>query len=243
MEAPVFRINEAHDAERLAAVFKIHGRLHIADFLESTGANNLLRFLDTTDSWKLLFNSGERLFELDREIQANQSAEQRWLLDRAVYSKARDAFQYRYETIRVPDADACRLARGTIVDAFARFMSQEPAQAFLRTVIGDTDIGFADAQATAYGPGHFLTAHDDNVAGKNRRAAYVLNLSREWPADWGGLLVFSDPGEAIAEAFVPAFNALNLFAVPQRHSVSMVTPFAPRRRYSITGWLRSGARL
>jgi Rps23 Pro-64 3,4-dihydroxylase Tpa1-like proline 4-hydroxylase len=37
----------------------------------------------------------------------------------------------------------------------------------------------------------------------------------------------------------PRFNTLTLFAVPQLHSVSMVTKSAAFRRYSITGWLRS----
>ncbi len=39
----------------------------------------------------------------------------------------------------------------------------------------------------------------------------------------------------IAEALTPSFNALNLFAVPQPRSVSMVAPFAAARRYSVTG--------
>jgi SM-20-related protein len=37
---------------------------------------------------------------------------------------------------------------------------------------------------------------------------------------------------------VPSFNTLDLFAVPQRHSVSIVTPSAQHRRYAVTGWLR-----
>jgi Rps23 Pro-64 3,4-dihydroxylase Tpa1-like proline 4-hydroxylase len=40
---------------------------------------------------------------------------------------------------------------------------------------------------------------------------------------------------------MPKFNTLDLFAVPQQHSVSMVTPAAPVRRYAVTGWLRSHA--
>ena len=92
--------------------------------------------------------------------------------------------------------------------------------------------------ATAYGPGHFLTAHDDEVAGKKRHAAYVYNLTPTWRIDWGGLLLFHGADGHVARGFTPSFNALNLFAVPQPHSVSMVAPFAANRRYSVTGWLR-----
>lgn len=34
----------------------------------------------------------------------------------------------------------------------------------------------------------------------------------------------------------PGFDVLNVFAVPQRHAVTMVAPFAGAPRYSITGW-------
>jgi Rps23 Pro-64 3,4-dihydroxylase Tpa1-like proline 4-hydroxylase len=41
----------------------------------------------------------------------------------------------------------------------------------------------------------------------------------------------------VTEAWVPRFNALNVFAVPQPHAVSIVAPFAVGARCSVTGWL------
>jgi Rps23 Pro-64 3,4-dihydroxylase Tpa1-like proline 4-hydroxylase len=48
----------------------------------------------------------------------------------------------------------------------------------LRCITGAHDIGFAAAQARAFSPGDFLTGHDDRFPGKDRRAAYVLSLTR-----------------------------------------------------------------
>jgi len=242
MQEPSFQINPALDARALAAEYRRSGRVHIADFLAGDLAERLLVFLKESDAWKLAINQGEKLFELDRSAQASLTAEQKEQLDQAVYARARNEFQFRYETLRVPDSEGERAADPTLLNLFARFLSSEPALSFLRTVIAAEDVTFADAQATAYGPGHFLTAHDDHVEGKNRRAAYVFNMTRSWPADWGGLLTFHQPGRSLAEAFVPAFNALNILAVPQPHSVGFVAPFAARRRYSVTGWLRAGAK-
>jgi Rps23 Pro-64 3,4-dihydroxylase Tpa1-like proline 4-hydroxylase len=121
---------------------------------------------------------------------------------------------------------------------FASFMSSPDVVALLRRITDKPAIAFADAQATAYGPGHFLTAHDDEIAGKERHAAYVFNLTPVWRVDWGGLLLFHGVDGHIDRGFAPSFNALNIFAVPQPHSVSMVAPYAANRRYSITGWLR-----
>jgi len=122
--------------------------------------------------------------------------------------------------------------------AFAGFMSFGPARDLLRSITGDPEIRFADAQATAFSPGDFLTRHDDDVPGKNRSAAYVMSLNPEWRVEWGGLLLMHDADGCSADAIVPGFNRLNLFTVPQVHSVSEVTKATPFRRYSITGWLR-----
>ena len=59
------------------------------------------------------------------------------------------------------------------------------------------NIDYADAQATRYEPGHFLTSHNDSVEGKNRLVAYVFNFTPGWHPDWGGNLMFYDEGAAI----------------------------------------------
>ena len=84
-----------------------------------------------------------------------------------------------------------------------------------------------------------LTAHDDEIAGKKRHAAYVFGLTPQWKTEWGGLLLFHTADGDVAHGLLPRFNTLNIFKVPQLHSVSMVNEAAAYRRYSITGWLRS----
>lgn len=190
-------------------------------------------------TWRQVVNSGEsKIFEFDRPTQAGLQPEQKDALDQAVYAGARRDFQFRYETVRVPDEDTARSASDDLLFAFARFLSHGPARDLLRQITGDAAIAFADAQATAYSPGDFLTRHDDDVAGKNRTAAYVMSLNPEWRIEWGGLFLMHHADEGGADAIVPGFNRLNLFAVPQMHSVSEVTRATPFRRYSVTGWLR-----
>jgi Rps23 Pro-64 3,4-dihydroxylase Tpa1-like proline 4-hydroxylase len=113
---------------------------------------------------------------------------------------------------------------------------------FLRDVTGHGDLAFTDGQATAYGTGDFLTGHDDDVAGKGRLAAYVFGLTPYWRLEYGGLLLFHGEHDRTVTGNVPRFNVLDLFRVPQQHSVSIVTPAAPHRRFAVTGWLRSGTR-
>lgn len=227
------------DTTALAARFAEQGRVRIHGFLASSCAETLRQELRTREDWKQVINSGEKLIELDRPTRASLSAEQAAQLDTAIYAGARKGFQYRYESLRVPDADQDRAASDDPLAAFARWMSQGPARDMLRAVTAGDAVDFVDAQGTAYAPGDFLTGHDDAFPGKNRHAAYVLGLNPVWRLEWGGLLLVHK-GEDAVEGVVPAFNTLDLFRVGQMHSVSEVTRAAAYRRYSVTGWLRSG---
>lgn len=234
----MFRLNPALDVKSLAATFAATGHVQVRDFLHPDDAEALLTEMRRREDWKQVLNSGDQVFDLDRPTRAAMSAEQREALDQSVYAGARQGFQHRYEAIRVPDAEAERVASDDVFAKFGLWLSTGGARDFLRDVIARPELEFADAQATAYAPGDFLTAHDDAVEGKNRLAAYVFGLTPRWRPEWGGLLLFHDVDGDIARGLTPRFNALNLFAVPRVHSVSMVTRAAPCRRYAVTGWLR-----
>jgi Rps23 Pro-64 3,4-dihydroxylase Tpa1-like proline 4-hydroxylase len=233
-----FRLNPDMDWEAAAAAFQRNGRVSLPAFLEEAGALRLREHLIASEAWRLVLNAGAKVYEIDRLGQQALTDAQWKTLDGAVAAAARQGFQYRFETIRVPDDSEERQDAGLLGD-LATFLSSLPVLERLSQVTGASDLTFADAQATSYGPGHFLTVHDDDVEGKNRRAAYVLGLTPDWRAEYGGLLMFHGEDGHIARGLVPAFNTLNIFRVPQPHSVSCVAPFAPEPRISVTGWLRA----
>lgn len=233
------RLNPALDVAAHADRYRRHGRVRIGDLLVRDDAVRLHDFLDRQDGWWHLINTPDGVIELDRAQRARMGKRRRAALDALVYAGARTGFQYRYEGLRVPDADACDDAAGDPLEAFARLMSSAPMLDMLKQVTGHEAMRFADGHATAYGAGDFLTGHDDDVAGKHRLAAYVFGLTPAWRPEWGGILLFHDNSDGVVSGHVPTFNTLDLFAVPQRHSVSIVTPAAPRRRFAVTGWLRA----
>ena len=236
---PPFAISPAVTAKALAPAFATAGRLQISDFLVPAAAQALLDDLALHPRWLLTANRGDQAIDFTPERQAGMDADARAKLARAVTLGGRYDFQFFYETIRLPKPGEPPAAPG-LLPVFADFMSSPAVIAFMRALTGDARIDFADAHASRYQPGHFLTAHDDEAASMGRRAAYVLNLSPEWRTDWGGLLLFHDDAGNVTQGFTPRFNTLNIFSVPQRHSVSFVTPLAGAPRYAVTGWLRSG---
>jgi Rps23 Pro-64 3,4-dihydroxylase Tpa1-like proline 4-hydroxylase len=222
------------DPQALGRAFAEHGRLQIHDFLTSESVNALYQELAESSEWRLTANRGEEIHHFNLEDLERWTPEQHKLLDQAVSMGGRFGFQFRYEVIRLHQKSAGLLAE------FRDFMSSPDVVRVMRQIVGAPDIAFADAHASRYQPGHFLTTHDDHVDTMGRRAAYVMNLTPKWRPDWGGLLQFFDRRGDVVRAFTPGFNLLNLFRVPQAHNVSWVTPLAAAPRYAITGWLRAG---
>lgn len=234
-----FAINPALDRERIARDFAQGGRVRIAGFLADDGAARLRQALRASTAWRHVINGETRVFEIDAAQYDALPPAERGAIEQAVHTAAASGFQFRFDTIRVADDAADRRRSASILDAFALFMSSADVLAFVTAVTGVADIAFADAQATRYRPGHFLTGHDDDVAGKDRRLAYVLGLTPEWRVEHGGLLHFHGRDGGVVETMAPGLNSLCLFAVGQSHSVSIVAPFAPAPRLSVTGWLRA----
>jgi len=233
-------LNPALDAACIQSRFAETNRVQIRNFLTDWCAERLARTLEEQHDWNLVTTHGGRHIDLDyRGMEARPQADKD-RLQAIVHEQARADFGYLFCNVPLYDlAHREKLQELALLEVY-RFLNSSPAIEFVRSVTGAEDISFADSQATKYLPGHFLTTHDDAVQGKNRRAAYVLSMTRDWRPDWGGLLQFFGDDGRFEEAFIPGFNTLSIFAVPQQHSVSVVAPFAGAPRYSITGWFRAG---
>ncbi|WP_439547457.1 2OG-Fe(II) oxygenase [Sandarakinorhabdus sp.] len=231
---------QAIDLRAAASAFARDGHVRLQPFLAEDAAIACLAEMKRRADWVQVVNSGDKVFELSRSSRAAMTPEQRDGLEQAVLAGAQTGFQYRYEALRLPDGNAPPPGGNSVIAGWPAFLSGGAVRDVLRTITGADDIAFADGQATAYAPGDFLTGHDDAVPGKQRRAAYVFSLNPVWRVEWGGLLLFHEDGHGV-RGVAPAFNSLDIFAVPQMHSVSMVTGSVPNRRYSITGWLRAAA--
>lgn len=229
------RINPGLDPVALAAEYQRDGRVRIADFFVA-GASDLHDYLDDTDEWIQLISTDDGVLEFDVDELAEMGARRRARIERDKHRRACTGFQYSYAGIRVPEVDDPDEEPSPLLD-FARFMASAPLLNLISKITGADDLHFTDGQATAYGVSDFLTAHDDDVAGKNRVAACVFGMTRVWRLEWGGMLLFHGEQGQCAQGLVPQFNTLDLFKVPQIHSVSLVSPAASHRRLAVTGWL------
>lgn len=154
----------------------------------------------------------------------------------AAYRTAAAGFHYVYDRYLMVEAMKAGRDPHLVLHAVLEFFNSAPFLDFIRDFTGDTQLNMVGAQATRYLPGQFLRVHDDRHEDEGRRYAYVLNLSRHWEADWGGLLHFVNEDGSPRDAFLPLWNSLSLFKVPAKHHVGLVAPWAREPRLAITGW-------
>lgn len=227
----VLRLNHGIDEAAAARAFATEGRVRIEPFLEENAAPRLEELLTAPMPWVRVFlhDGVHRVADAD----GLAAMPTKMAAVRAAAQPEPNEFGYTYDNIPIYDVAHAKQDH-PLVDVFA-FLNSPAVLSLLRTVMGTQSPCFLDAQATRFRPGDFLSAHDDAVPGKRRRAAYVLGMTRRWPATAGGALRFRDD----EERWLPGFNVLSVFRVPTRHEVERVAPNAPDR-LSVTGWVRAG---
>jgi Rps23 Pro-64 3,4-dihydroxylase Tpa1-like proline 4-hydroxylase len=226
--------NPSINIDSVRAQLATRGRVLVRDFFDAHVADALFEALNGID-WDLSYRdakgdallSGARLRSMDEGERA--------ALSRTVHEIAAQRFQFSFMSHSL--VQAALAGRTDLLARFIRWMADEEFMSRMRGMTGIDGLNRLYAQATMYVRGSFLRAHDDHVAIEDRKVAYVINLTRDWRADWGGLLHFCDERFDVVETFVPHFNSMSLFTVPQNHFVSYVAPFAQAQRCAITGWL------
>lgn len=220
------------------ARLRAHGRVQIPGFLQEPSALRLHQCLREEVPWETAQRSDAVLADgQDRSPPPGSAADEVALA--ATCLRAREGFEFYFDRYRMIDARRDGTDPQLVLHAVVDFLNSPQFLGFARQLTGDPAIRMVSAIGVRYRAGHFLRAHNDLANDENRAFAYVINLSRQWSPDWGGLLHFLDPEQRrVVDTFTPLWNSLSLFRVPQPHVVSLVAPWAGSARYSITGWFR-----
>ena len=229
--------NPTLDLAKLAKRYQETGRVRIPAFL-NTGVAEMRDYLKHNDEWIQVINNPDGVFEMELNEWDALGPRRKTAIQREMYARGARGFQYSYAAIRIPTENELDDDDSPLAD-FSRFMTSTGLLEAVEAIVGTENLSFTDGQATSYGVDDFLTGHDDAVPGRDRVAAFVLGMTPIWRLEWGGLLIFHQAAGAEALALVPAFNTLDLFAVPALHSVSQVMPCAEGPRHALTGWLSS----
>jgi Rps23 Pro-64 3,4-dihydroxylase Tpa1-like proline 4-hydroxylase len=235
-------IDPRFDTAPWRALLQRDNRVQVENFLQPEVAERLRACLQTEVPWTLALRDADGARTIDHATYAAMQAPDIAALLEATAAGARTAdpdagFRFAYDSYMMISAYTQGRDPGLLLHRVLELFNTPDYLAFMRSLTGDARVRRVNAQATRYRRGHFLRYHTDIDSTEGRLYAYVLNLSRDWNADWGGLLQFIDDDGRVLDTFLPRWNTLSLFAVPAGHAVSLVAPWAAQDRLAITGWL------
>ena len=235
-------IDPRFDPAPWCALLQRDRRVQVENFLQPEVAERLRACLQTEVPWTLALRDADGARTIDHPTYAAMQAPAvaALLEATAVGARAGDreaGFRFAYDSYMMVSAYTQGRDPGLLLHRVLELFNTLEYIALMQSLTGDARVRRVNAQATRYRRGHFLRWHTDIDSNEGRLYAYVLNLSREWNADWGGLLQFIDDDGRVLDTFLPRWNTLSLFAVPAGHAVSLVAPWAAADRLAITGWL------
>ncbi len=208
----------------------------INGFLTADYAEALYNTLLSDTPWSYAYFSGDSGKKiLPKDILAMDFEQLKNTLEQ-VKNCGPHEYQFLYQSYMIVTAYLAGENPGHFLHQLLEFFNSAPFIGLMKQITGCEEIIKIDAQATSFTRGSFIKEHNDADTEKGRRFAYVLSMTKDWLADWGGLLHFTENGQ-VTKSFVPAFNRLTIFEVPQKHFVSQVTSYAGENRFSITGWM------
>ena len=232
-------LNPRLDIEALALKFAERGRIRIDNALRPEVAEFLRTTLENDVPWYLAFRDGSGDRKLSQaEWDALDPAERK-RIDAEFNELARTGFQFSYCSYMMITAYLNGQDPDLPLHRVVELLNRQDWIGPMAGIIGNAAVRRANCQATLYRPGDFLSVHNDFSDTEPRLAAYVINLSRGWRADLGGLLQFLDDDGEVIDTFVPRFNSISLFKTPALHCVSPAAAHASGSRAAITGWLLS----
>lgn len=241
MSLPNITINSDLNTDMLATLYAKNRFIQVQNFLEPNAAEAISKHLRQATPWRLIYvEPGNRVVQLTAaQIQSigRDGMQQRM---QTVMAQARRNVGYCYNGFHLtqePDSVAQEAAN---LVPIAEFLNSRAFLDFGATLIGEQGITRADAQATLFTPGNFLTRHIDDGMNNERRAAYTLSFCPNWQTDWGGQLqLINQQTTDVTSAWIPRWNTLTVFDGRHVHAVSSISQFAGDGRYSIVGWLRN----
>ncbi len=229
----MFEMKSDEEVERYEKLFEKDRKVQISNLLQSEEAEKIHRFLTRLlpQFWVCATCVLKDRLELPMLDKRNLKRIQ----------MANDAFgrgEFAYHFYRTFNSNP--LQYSPIEHQVRTFFSSQPFIDFLNRITHLELTQLNTLFVSKYVSNSFLSTHSD--AG-NGRVAFVLHLTKEWKPQYGGHLHFLNPERSeIVETYVPQFNHLMIFEVPEGsgvpHFVGHVAPHVPIPRISITGWFQ-----
>ena len=206
-------MNNIHNdnIQNLKDIYAKTSKIKISNFLNEYFAEELFKYAVLEKNWNLATGIDNQKYEKQDNIQNDKINNLQIKNVNAAFGK--DHFTYIfYRTMN----------NGKNMSYFEFTLRKILNSSEFLTMLNEiTDLGLTKLTTmfmSKYKAGNFLSPHTDKG---NGRMAFVINLTKFWKPQYGGNLHFmNDERTEIIDTFVPEFNNLILFYVPEENGIS-----------------------
>lgn len=238
MSKVVTKIKSGHDTATLAKEFKANNYVQVGNAFEENSAENIYFALRNEVFWLWSFNNKKGIQRKTGNDLKKMSPTEQGQMMKDLYINAQENFQFIHYT--VPLFDKKVMANKMLVESeihqIFKFLKSKKMSSFIQDITGLAEVKLADAECFWFQRDHFHSSHKSRGKGKKRRICFELNVTKDFKADWGGMLQMLDDDGHILKGYRPSFNKLNIYDSEQKNSISFVAPFSGEPRLSINGW-------
>ena len=147
--------------------FSKNGIVRVFDFLAQPGLDKLKISLETKVDFANAFHlNGQNRQATDAEIKALPVTTQNQLY-KDIHKLAANGGGFLYGRHKIEQNSLIELRN------FLGLLNSENTLEVIKEITSNSELNFADGQATRYRRGDFLTRHIDNIPGETRRIAYL----------------------------------------------------------------------
>jgi len=225
-------LNPIHNLSDYQKEYEVDRRWRIFDVFIQKTAGDITAHIHQDLQYKNAYVEDGAFKLISNEDLKALGTQKQQALTKTIYKQASEGVGFLYAKSDISDNPSDT----SLSQQVRQWLNSKQTLDGIRAMTGHDDITCANAQATRYYPGHFLTRHNDINPKEKRKVAYVLNFTPTWHPDWGGLLQFYHDNGDPKDTWTPVFNSMALFDVTHPHAVSYVAPFARNPRLAITGW-------
>lgn len=216
-----------HDIDSYKVIYKNDNCICINDILDVKLANNVYKLISNkifNKLWYLTINNGDTTYILPYMHRKNINH----ILDKLKINKKKGIFTYyKYRTFNIPQNMYIKQVYDKIISA--KFINE------IKEITGENITTLKEIFISKYEKNCYLDIHDGENKGK---IAFIINVTKNWKIDDGGILYFLNEGNNIKKSFVPIFNSILIFKASDKlkQFVSSVNSFTKDKIYFITGW-------
>jgi len=214
------------------------GTAVIRDFLSPDYANELWNFFhhEMPDDWWYSSTYPDASWNIANTRKLSENIEQiKTEVDHVNTLMGQGIFSYHFYRTLGNHVENCFCTECQL----RKWLNSEELLSFISEATGEKYTHYGTIFASRYSAGSFLSPHHDH---SNGDIGFVLQLTKDWQPQWGGLLHFLDKETRlkVEGTEVPQFNTLTLFNIPEDggrwHYVSHVNPGVTDSRLAVTGW-------